>query len=199
MRCPNCSSTATKVVDSRLTEPADAIRRRRECEDCGTRFTTYERTEAPALTIVKRDGKREQFDRQKLLRGLSRAANKRPITDTELETLADQIAAQLRAGGTGEAKAEYVGELALRGLADLDPVTGILFASVYRQFADLDELEAEVQRIKSEPVTGPGQLAIDGTPVPSDPRSSMGPSPSHQVRGGKRTARETRRTHAARP
>src|SRR3954453_24136745 len=198
MRCPNCSSTATKVVDSRLAEPGDAIRRRRECEGCGTRFTTYERTEAPALTIVKRDGKREQFDLQKLLRGLSRAANKRPITDAQLEVLADQIAAQLRPAGTGEAKAEYVGELALRGLADLDPVTGILFASVYRQFADLDELEAEVQRIKSEPAPGPGQLAIDGTPVPSDPRASM-TTPPTSVRGGNRTARETRRPHAARP
>jgi transcriptional repressor NrdR len=199
MHCPNCSSTATKVVDSRLTEPGDAIRRRRECEDCGGRFTTYERAEAPAITVVKRDGKREAFDRQKLLRGLSRAANKRPITDTQLETLADRIAAQLRAAGTGEADAEYVGELALRGLADLDPVTGILFASVYRQFADLDELVAEVQRIKSEPPAAPGQLAIDGAPVPSDPRSSMGHSPSGQPRGGKTTARETRRTHAARP
>jgi transcriptional repressor NrdR len=199
MHCPNCSSTATKVVDSRLTEPGDAIRRRRECEDCGGRFTTYERAEAAAITVVKRDGKREAFDRQKLLRGLSRAANKRPITDTQLEALADRIAAQLRAAGTGEAEAEYVGELALRGLADLDPVTGILFASVYRQFADLDELVAEVQRIKSEPPAAPGQLAIDGAPVPSDPGSSMGHSPSGHPRGGNRTARETRRTHAARP
>src|SRR2546422_671115 len=199
MHCPNCSSTATKVVDSRLTEPGDAIRRRRECEDCGGRFTTYERAEAPAITVVKRDGKREAFDRQKLLRGLSRAANKRPITDTQLETLADRIAAQLRAAGTGEADAEYVGELALRGLADLDPVTGILFASVYRQFADLAELEAEVRRIKSEPVAAPGQLAIEQSENPSDGRGSMGHSPSRPVRGGKTTARETRRDHAARP
>jgi transcriptional repressor NrdR len=199
MRCPNCSSTATKVVDSRLTEPGDAIRRRRECEDCGGRFTTYERPEAPALTVIKRNGRREAFDRQKLLRGLSRAANKRPIADAQLEELADRIAAQLRSAGTGEADAEYVGELALRGLADLDPVTGILFASVYRQFTDLAELEAEVRRIKSEPVAGPGQLAIDGTPVPSDPSRSMGPSPQRPVRGGNRTARATRRDHAARP
>jgi transcriptional repressor NrdR len=200
MRCPSCQSTSTRVVDSRLTEPGDTIRRRRECEECGGRFTTYERAEAPALAVIKRDGKREAFDRQKLLRGLSRAANKRPITDTQLEALADAIAAQARAAGTGEVDAEYVGELALRGLADLDPVTGILFASVYRQFADLAELEAEVRRIKSEPVTGPGQLAIDATaPVPSDPPTSMGPSPSRQSRGGNRTAKETRRAHAARP
>lgn len=194
MRCPSCHSTKTRVVDSRLTEPGDAIRRRRECEGCGGRFTTYERPELAAVTLVKRDGKREAFDRQKLLRGLSRAANKRPVSDAQLEELADAIAAQVRSGGTTEVDAEYVGELALRGLADLDPVTGILFASVYRQFADLAELEAEVRRIKSEPVAGPGQLAIT-----SDGQTSMGHSPSRQSRGGKETARETRRTHAARP
>jgi transcriptional repressor NrdR len=201
MRCPSCDSTKTRVVDSRLTEPGDSIRRRRECEQCGSRFTTYERAEAPAVTVIKRDGSRQQFDRQKLLRGLSRAANKRPITDVQLEALADAIAAEVRSTGTGEVQAQYVGELALRGLADLDPVTGILFASVYRQFADLDELQDEIRRIKSEPVAGPGQLAIDGAApaVPSDPQRSMGHSPSRQSRGGKTQARETRRTHAARP
>lgn len=199
MRCPSCQSTSTRVVDSRLTEPGDSIRRRRECEDCGGRFTTYERAEAPAVTVIKRDGTRQAFDRQKLLRGLSRAANKRPITESQLEELADAIAAEVRATGVGEVEAEYVGELALRGLADLDPVTGILFASVYRQFADLAELEAEVRRIKSEPVAAPGQLAIEHSEVPSDRQRSMGHSPSRQSRGGKRTAKETRRTHAARP
>jgi transcriptional repressor NrdR len=200
MRCPSCHSPKNRVVDSRLAEPGDAVRRRRECEQCGTRFTTYERAEAPAVTVIKRDGARQQFDRQKLVRGLSRAANKRPISDVQLEELADAIAGEVRSTGTGEVTAEYVGELALRGLADLDPVTGILFASVYRRFADLDELEAEVRRIRSEPVAGPGQLAIDGsTAVPSDPQRSMGDSPSRQSRGGKRTAEETRRTHAARP
>src|SRR3954453_13447334 len=198
MRCPSCQSASTRVVDSRLTEPGDSIRRRRECEDCGVRFTTYERAEAPAVTVIKRDGARQAFDRQKLLRGLSRAANKRPITESQLEDLADAIAAEVRSAGTSEVEAEYVGELALRGLADLDPVTGILFASVYRQFAELAELEAEVRRIKSEPAPVPGQLAIDGTPVPSDPRASM-TTPPTSVRGGNRTARETRRPHAARP
>src|SRR5215212_8273163 len=152
MRCPSCQSAKTRVLDSRTAEPGDAIRRRRECESCGGRFTTYERVEAPALSVIKRNGRREPFDRQKLLRGLSRAANKRPVTDTQLEELADSIAARVRANGKdGEADAEYIGELALRGLAELDPVTGILFASVYRQFADLSELEAEIRRIKAEP------------------------------------------------
>src|SRR4051794_36320801 len=187
MRCPSCNSPKNRVVDSRLTEPGDAVRRRRECEQCGTRFTTYERAEAPAVTVIKRDGARQQFDRQKLVRGLSRAANKRPISDVQLEELADAIAAEVRSTGTREVRAEYVGELALRGLADLDPVTGILFASVYRQFADLDELEAEVRRIRSD------------VPVPSDPQRSMDHSPSGPSRGGNGTARETRRPHAARP
>src|SRR3954454_8670242 len=102
MRCPACQSTSTRVVDSRLTEPGDAIRRRRECEGCGGRFTTYERAEAPAVTVVKRDGKREAFDRQKLLRGLSRAANKRPIADTQLHSLAGAVPAHVRASGSGE-------------------------------------------------------------------------------------------------
>src|SRR2546430_15985945 len=101
MRCPSCQSTSTRVVDSRLTEPGDAIRRRRECEECGGRFTTYERAEAPAVTVIKRDGKREAFDRQKLLRGLSRAANKRPVTDTQPQALADAHAAHGPAGGGG--------------------------------------------------------------------------------------------------
>jgi len=166
------------VVDSRLSEPSDAVRRRRECEGCSERFTTYERVETPAVTVVKRDGTRERFDRQKLLRGLGRAANKRPVSDDQLEGLADSIAAQLRGQGP-VAGAEEIGELALHGLASLDPVTAIQFASVYRRFADLDELEAEVKRLRR-------QVA-----VPSETPSNI-PSPRATVRaqgeGNKRRA-----------
>ena len=137
------------MVDSRLSEPGDAVRRRRECEECRERFTTYERVEAPALTVIKRDGTRERFDRQKLLRGLGRAANKRPVSDEQLEDLADSIAAQLRGHGA-RAGADEIGEMALRGLASIDPVTAIQFASVYRRFEDLDDLEAEVARLKRQ-------------------------------------------------
>jgi transcriptional repressor NrdR len=168
VRCPFCLSPKTGVVDSRLSEPGDAVRRRRQCEECGNRFTTYERVEAPAVTVVKRDGTRERFDRQKLLRGLSRAANKRPVSDEQLEGLADSIAAELRNQGP-DAGAEEIGELALRGLASLDPVTAIQFASVYRRFEDLDELEAEVKRLRHQ-VT-----------VPSETRSNI-PSPRATVR-----------------
>jgi transcriptional repressor NrdR len=177
VRCPYCSSASTRVVDSRLTEPVEAVRRRRECSRCGERFTTYERAEEVPVTVVKRDGRRERFDRQKLLRGLVRAANKRPVSDEQLEALADRIAVEVRRGGR-ETPAERIGELALRGLAGLDPVTGILFASVYRNFADLDELEAEVHRLQSEA-------------VPSGPDGSIGLSP--------RGASKERRGHAGQP
>jgi transcriptional repressor NrdR len=202
VHCPYCSNAATRVVDSRLTEPGDSVRRRRECEACGERFTTYERAEETPVTVVKRDGRRERFDRQKLLRGLVRAANKRPVSDAQLEELADAIAARVRRRGS-EVDASIVGELSLRGLAELDPVTGLLFASVYRNFRDLSELEAELQRIRSEPVAGDDQLALDPatpmTPDPSDPPASIGASPSTQRRGGSREARLTRRRHAAQP
>jgi len=168
MRCPFCRSPKTSVLDSRLSEPGDSVRRRRECAGCGDRFTTYERVETPVLTVIKRDGGRERYDRQKLLRGLSRAANKRPVSDDQLEDLDDSIAAELRGNGP-EARAEELGELALRGLAALDPVTAIQFASVYRRFENLDDLEAEVKRLKQQAV------------VPSGAQSNI-PSPRATVR-----------------
>ena len=183
MRCPFCSSPKTGVVETRLSEPGDAVRRRRECSSCGERFTTYERIEAPPVTVVKRDGAGQPFDRQKLLRGLSRAANKRPVSDEQLEGLADSIAASLRGRGP-EVAAEEIGELALRGLAALDPVTAIQFASVYRKFEDLDELEAEIRRLKLQ--DGPG---------PSDPEPSIGRSPS----GGQGENTDRRSEHVRQP
>ena len=192
MLCPFCSFESTRVVDSRLTEPGDSVRRRRECASCGGRFTTYERVEEAPVTVVKRDGRRERFDRQKLLRGLRRAAGGRPPSDEQLEQLADAIAAEVRRGGP-EAEAEQVGELALRGLARLDPVTAILFASVYRRFADLRELEAEVRRLEEEPLPGAGQLALEASAVPSEPGSNIGRSPQ-----GDRTEKR-REGHARQP
>ena len=172
MHCPFCSSADTRVVDSRLAEPGDAVRRRRECEQCGERFTTYERAEQPRVMVVKRDGSRERFDRQKLLRGLARAAGGRPVSDEQLEAVAGWIVAEVRRDGA-EVAAGRVGELAERGLARVDPVSAIQFASVYRNLADLDELEAVVRRFKEDPLPGADQLAIDGA-VPSAAQSSMG-------------------------
>lgn len=175
MHCPFCTSGSTRVLDSRLTDPGDAVRRRRRCEACGERFTTYERVEEAPVTVVKRDGRRERFDRQKLLRGLIRAAGKRPVADEQLEGLASSIAAEVRRGGP-EVAAERVGDLAERGLARLDPVSAIQFASVYRSLADLDELEAVVRRFKDESLPADGQLPLD-QPDPSDARGNIGPSP----------------------
>ena len=195
MRCPFCSSDSTRVVDSRLSEPSgDAVRRRRECEECENRFTTYERVEEPGVTVLKRGGRRERFDRQKLLRGLVRAANKRPVSDEQLERLAESIAAQVRRGGP-EVEAGTIGDLAERGLAVLDPVAAIQFASVYRNLADLDELEAVVRRFKEEPLPGSDQLALEGSSVPSDARRNIGRSPL----GTSPKAVTARRSHARQP
>jgi transcriptional repressor NrdR len=209
VHCPYCSHPSNRVIETRLTDPGDAIRRRRECDGCGERFTTYERAETAPVTVLKRDGRREQFDRQKLLRGLVRAANKRPVSEAQLDALADAIAARVRSGGA-EVEASLVGELSLRGLAELDPVSGLLFASVYRNFRDLSELEAELQRIRSEPVAGDDQLALDQAappaPNPSDPAANIGASPRSPRRGDSSPTNETpddaqvtRRSHAAQP
>jgi transcriptional repressor NrdR len=194
--CPFCKFESTRVVDSRLTEPGDSVRRRRECAGCGNRFTTYERVEEPPITVVKRDGDRERFDRQKLLRGLVRAANKRPVSDEQLQVLAEEIAAAVRGGGP-EVQAEQIGELALRGLARVDPVTAIQFASVYRNFADLDELEEEIRRIKNEPIPDIDQLALEASDL-SDPRSSIGRSPAAPA-GEVEKASDQRRAHVGEP
>ena len=152
----------------------DGVRRRRECGSCGERFTTYERVEEPRLELVKRDGRRERFDRQKLLRGLTRAAGGRPVSADQLETVADWIVGEARRGGP-EVEASRIGDLAERGLARVDPVSAIQFASVYRNLRDLDELAAVVRRFKDDPLPGEDQLAIDGS-VPSGPRSNIGRS-----------------------
>ena len=180
MLCPFCSFESTRVVDSRLTEPGDSIRRRRECAGCGNRFTTYERVEGPVVSVLKRDGSSERFDRQKLLDGLVRAAGKRSVSEAELEELAESIAAAARRAGS-VVRADQIGDLAERGLARLDPVAAIQFASVYRDLADLDELEAVVRRFREEPLAGADQLAFEEAgetaPVPSDPGSNIGRSP----------------------
>jgi transcriptional repressor NrdR len=174
VRCPLCSAADTLVVDTRPA--ADAIRRRRECGECGERFTTYERAEEPRVTVEKRDGTRERFDRQKLLRGLTRAAGGRPVSDEQLEAVAGWIAAEVRRQGP-TVEAGRIGDLAERGLARVDPVSAIQFASVYRNLADLDELEAVVRRFKDDPLPTEHQLAIEA-PVPSAPERTIGRSGS---------------------
>jgi transcriptional repressor NrdR len=178
--CPFCSSDSTQVIDTRPIP--DGVRRRRECGECGERFTTYERAEEPRLDVIKRDGRRERFDRQKLLRGLARAAGGRPATADQLEAVGDWIVAEARRGGS-EVEASRIGDLAERGLARVDPVSAIQFASVYRNLRDLDELEAVVRRFKDDPLPGEDQLAIEA-PVPSAARSSI--DRSREIRTNRR-------------
>jgi transcriptional repressor NrdR len=185
--CPFCSADSTQVIDTRPS--AAGVRRRRECGECGERFTTYERVEEARVDVIKRDGRRERFDRQKLLRGLARAAGGRPVSTDQLEAVATWIAEEARRGGS-EAQAARIGDLAERGLARVDPVSAIQFASVYRNLADLDELEAVVTRFKEDPLPGEDQLAIDGS-IPSGPRSNIGRS--------RKISSSKRRGHAPQP
>ena len=147
MRCPFCGHSETKVVDSRDSESQDAIRRRRECLECAKRFTTYERREEMPLVVLKKDGSTEPFDRGKLLRGLVVATAKRPVGHAVLEELIDDIEADLHNRMQYEVPAKVLGDMVLRRLLDLDKVAYIRFASVYKEFNDLDGFTAELKKL----------------------------------------------------
>lgn len=147
MRCPQCSCEESKVVDSRPSENNDAIRRRRECMECGFRFTTYERREEVPLIVLKKDGSKEPFDRQKLMRGLVTATVKRDISLADLETLIDSIESELRDKGISEVVSSDIGTLVLERLLDIDGVAYVRFASVYRDFKDVGEFGEELRSI----------------------------------------------------
>ncbi|MCI1665378.1 MAG: transcriptional regulator NrdR [Atopobiaceae bacterium] len=150
MRCPKCGCEESKVVDSRPSESNDAIRRRRECMNCGFRFTTYERREEMPLIVIKRDGSRETFDRQKLMRGLVAATVKRDIPLSSLESLIDGIVSDLRDGGITEVRSKDLGEMVLHRLLVIDKVAYVRFASVYRDFKDVDEFHEELRRLAND-------------------------------------------------
>jgi transcriptional repressor NrdR len=147
MRCPRCNETATRVIDSRDLEAGSTIRRRRECEACSYRFTTYERPEGARLTVVKRDGSRQDFDRTKLLGGLMRALEKRPVTIARAEQAVDDIESLLRARGQPEVTSKEIGRLATEALRDIDQLAYIRFASVYHSYEDISTLKREVDRL----------------------------------------------------
>ncbi|MDP2300575.1 MAG: transcriptional regulator NrdR [Actinomycetota bacterium] len=147
MRCPFCGNDETKVVDSRVSESQDAIRRRRECLSCQQRFTTYERREEMPLMVTKRDGATEPFDRGKLLRGLVVATAKRPVSPSVLEGLIDDIESELHNAMQYEIPAKQLGDMVLRRLLEIDKVAYIRFASVYKEFNDLDGFTAELKRL----------------------------------------------------
>jgi transcriptional repressor NrdR len=159
--CPFCDNPEHRVVESRVADTKDAIRRRRECQACGRRFTTYERCEEMPLVVVKSSGERQGFDRAKLLEGLQRACHTRQVSTASLDLAVRDIEAELRNRLRQEVSSTQIGELALRRLKEIDPVAYVRFASVYRQFADVDEFGDELQRLEREPPLPRGQSPLD--------------------------------------
>lgn len=157
MKCPFCGHLDSRVVDSRDIEGGESIRRRRECPSCGQRFSTYERL-ALSLQVVKRDGRREEFDRQKLVKNIWKACEKRDLPVETIETMARGIEHRIHRLGAAEVPSTVVGEYAMDALRDLDQIAYIRFASVYKSFADLDDMRAEMERLL--------------TPVANDRRST---------------------------
>ncbi|WP_102026814.1 transcriptional regulator NrdR [Salirhabdus sp. Marseille-P4669] len=147
MRCPQCASKSTKVLDSRPIEEGRSIRRRRECEDCTFRFTTFERVEQTPLIVVKKEGTREEFSREKLLRGIIKACEKRPVPLEQIEQIVSEVEKELRNIGNSEVNSEFIGEMVMERLANIDEVAYVRFASVYRQFKDINVFLKELEDI----------------------------------------------------
>ena len=156
MRCPQCGNDVTRVIDSRDLDDGSTIRRRRDCQACSTRFTTYERIEAARLVVVKRDGGREDFDRDKLAAGLAKALTRRPVPGGAAERAADEIETELKSGGMSEIPSSRIGALSMRKLRELDQIAYIRFASVYESFDDLEDLKREVDTLYAERGNGGG-------------------------------------------
>ena len=148
MRCPFCGTTEDRVVDSRESREADVIRRRRECTKCERRFTSYERIEQVPFQVVKRDERREPYDRVKLMRGLQVACRKRPVPQEKLERLADFIEQAMQDGAEREISSKAIGRMVIERLRELDPVAYVRFASVYRRFEDVDAFVKELHQLR---------------------------------------------------
>lgn len=164
MRCQQCSSMDNKVIESRDVAEGEAVRRRRQCLKCGYRFTTYERLERPSLVVVKRDGTRELFSREKLLNGLAHASEKTSISNVQLESFVAGIERELYGRGEPEVASVKIGELVMEGLPKLSEVAYVRFASVYRKFRDISSFEKELSRIR--------QSKNDAEPSKSKPGKS---------------------------
>lgn len=150
MRCPYCGFEEDKVIDSRTAQDGKSIRRRRECLECGRRYTTYEYVEKVALMVLKNDGRREPFDRQKLRRGLELACNKRPVSGKKIDALVEEIEDGLLNLSRGEITSQEIGERVIEKLKDLDEVAYVRFASVYRKFQDKEQFFQEIKKLASE-------------------------------------------------
>lgn len=147
MKCPYCESMETRVIDSRPTEEGHAIRRRRECDNCSKRFTTYEKVEEVFFMVVKKDGSREAFDRSKVLNGIVKACEKRPVSMSEIEKIVSEIERGLNNMMEKEIQSNVIGEVIMEHLKDLDEVAYVRFASVYRQFTDVNTFVAEIEKL----------------------------------------------------
>ena len=148
MKCPYCKYTESKVIDSRPTVDGESIRRRRICQQCGKRFTTYETIESRSLMVIKKDGSRQQYDREKLMRGILKACQKRPVTKAQMYDLLSNIEKVLYDQQEDEVSSMSIGEMVVERLIDIDEVAYIRFASVYRAFDDVDSFMAELKRIR---------------------------------------------------
>ncbi|MBS5334338.1 MAG: transcriptional regulator NrdR [Anaerovoracaceae bacterium] len=154
MKCPYCDNVDTKVIDSRPTEEGHAIRRRRECDQCGRRFTTYEKVEETILMVVKKDGRREAFDRNKILNGIIKACEKRPVSMAQMESIVDEIEKTISNSMKKEVESYNIGELIMNLLKNVDEVAYVRFASVYRQFTDVSTFIKEIEKL-----IGPAMLS----------------------------------------
>lgn len=155
MKCPFCHETENRVIDSRLSKDSNMIRRRRECESCNRRFTTYERVEEMMPLVIKKDGRREAYGRVKIINGLKRACEKRPVSINTIEAITDRIERALQERGEKEIPSSVIGESLMRELHDTDPVAYVRFASVYRSFKDIGEFMAELEELIKERKGGP--------------------------------------------
>ena len=147
MRCPYCASEDTRVTDSRPVEETNSIRRRRQCDKCGKRFTTYEKIEMIPLVVIKKDNTRQQYDRNKIESGVMRACYKRAVPIAEIQAMIDRVEAEIYNRGTGEIKSSEIGEMIIEELKELDPVAYVRFASVYREFKDVGTFMEELKKI----------------------------------------------------
>jgi len=150
MKCPFCHETENRVIDSRLSKDSNMIRRRRECSKCSRRFTTYERVEEMMPLVVKKDGRRETYERIKIINGLKRACEKRPVSINTIEAIADRIERNLQERGEKEIPSSVIGESTMRELHDTDEVAYVRFASVYRSFKDINEFMVELEELLKE-------------------------------------------------
>jgi transcriptional repressor NrdR len=148
VHCPACNTEETKVVDSRVAERGTAVRRRRECERCGHRFSTYEQVELPRLVVVKKDGRREPYQRVKIESGIRKALEKRPVPERRVREMLTEIERELQARGEEEVGSRVIGEMVMRALQELDEVAYIRFASVYKAFRDADTFQEELKRLR---------------------------------------------------